>query len=120
MVHQKILNLMNEAIDSKFVTRKWNIVNDNSKALYGDEDEITCNTEVLKSNLCDYNDAYILVTDMTAAPQTQVVFKNYAPFTKCITKIDGKTIDDDENLDLVMPIYSLIEYSSNYSETTGS
>ena len=51
---------------------------------------------------------------------TQVSFKNCAPFTKCITKIDGATIDDAEDLDLVMPIYNLIEYSSNYSETTGS
>ena len=50
----------------------------------------------------------------------QVAFKKYAPFTKCITKIDGTTIDDAEDLDLVMPMYNLIEYSSNYSETTGS
>ena len=51
---------------------------------------------------------------------TQVSFKNCAPFTKCVTKIDGATTDDAEDLDLVMPIYNLIEYSSNYSETTGS
>ena len=77
---------------------------------------------LLKSNLCDYNDAYIVVKgDITirAAPQTQVTFKNYAPFTKCITNIDETTINDAENLDLVMPIYNLIEYSSNYSQTTG-
>ena len=52
---------MNEAINSKFVTRKWNIVNDNSKLNYGAGNEITYNIEVLKSNLCDCNDAYILV-----------------------------------------------------------
>ena len=57
MVHQKILNLLNEANDFKFVTRKWNTVNDNSKANY-EGNEITYNTEVLKSNLCDYNNAY--------------------------------------------------------------
>ena len=50
---------------------------------------------------------------------TQVAFKNCAPFTKYITKIVGITTDD-EDLDLVMPMYNLIEYSSNYSETTGS
>ena len=114
---------MNEANDSKFVTRKWNIVNDNSKTNYVEGNGITYNREVLKSNLCDYNDAYILVTGditVTAAPQTQVAFKNCAPFTKCITKTDGTTIDDAENLDLVMPMYNLIEYSSDYSETTGS
>ena len=61
MEHQKILNLLNEANNSKFVTRKSNIVSDNSKANYNLADEITCNTEGWKSNLCDYNDAYILV-----------------------------------------------------------
>ena len=61
MEHQKILNLLNEASDSKFLTRKWSIVNDNLKANYGIRNEITYKTEVLKSNLCDYNNAYILV-----------------------------------------------------------
>ena len=56
----------------------------------------------------------------TAAPTTQVSFKNCAPFTKCITKIDGTATDDVEDLDIVMPMYNLIEYSSNYSERTGS
>ena len=85
--------------------------------------EIAYNTEISKSNLCDYNDAYILVRgdiNVVAAPATQVAFTNCAPFTKCIKNIDETTIDDAEHLDLVMPIYNLIEYSSNYSETTGS
>ena len=51
---------------------------------------------------------------------TQVAFKNCAPFSKCITKIDGTTTDDAEDLNFVMLMYNLIEYSSNYSETTGS
>ena len=109
--------LRNEANDSKFVTRKQNIVNDNSNSNYGVRNEIIYNTEVLKSNLCDYNNAYILVKDYitaTAAPTTQVAFKNCAPFTKFIIKIDGTTINDAEDLDLVMPKYNLIEYSSNY------
>ena len=57
MEHQKILNLLNEADDSKFVTRKWKIVNDSSKTNYDVESEIIYNTKVLKSNLCNYNDA---------------------------------------------------------------
>ena len=61
MEHQKILNLWNEANDSKFATRKWNIVIDNSKVNYDTTNEITYNTKVLKSNLSHYNDAYILV-----------------------------------------------------------
>ena len=55
---------------------------------------------------------------MVASPATQVAFKSYAPFTKCITKIDETTIYDAEDLDLVMPMYNLIECSSNYVETT--
>ena len=123
MEHQKILSLLNEANDSIFVTRKWNIVTDHSKANCHVGNEINCNTEVLKSNIYDYNDAYILVRGditVTEAPETQVAFKNWAQFTKCITGIYETTVDNAENLDLVMSMYNLIEYSSNYSETTGS
>ena len=123
MEHQKILSLLNEANDSKFVARKWNTVNDQSTANYDVGNEIIYNTEVLKDNICDYNDAYILVRgDITvaAAPAAQVSFKNCAPFTKCITKIDETTVDDAEDLDSVMLMYNLIEYSLNCSETTGS
>ena len=123
MEHQKILNLLNEANYSELVTRKWSIVNDQSNGNFDVGNEIIYNTEVLKSNLCDYNSDYILgrldIT-VTAAPATQVSFKNCAPFTKCITNIDGTTTDDVEDLDIVMPMYNLIEYSSNYSERTGS
>ena len=97
--------------------------NHQSNANHELRNEIIYNTEVLKSIFCDYNGAYILVKGvitLTAAPATQISFKNCSPFTKYITKIDGTTIDDAEELDLVMPICSLIEYSSNYSETTGS
>ena len=117
-----MLNLLNGANDSKFVTRKWNIVNDKLKVDYDAGNEITYNTEVLKSNLCDYNDAYILergYITVLAAGATQVAFKNCTPFTKCITKIDGTTINHVEDLDIVMPMYNSMEYSSNYSETTG-
>ena len=77
----------------------------------------------LKSNLSDYNDAYVLVRSnitLIGHQVTHVAFKNCIPFTSCITKINGKTIDDFEYLDLGMPLFSLIEYSSNYSEKTGS
>ena len=85
MGHQKILNLLNEANNYKFVIRKWNIVNDNRNSNCTAANEITYDTEILKFNLCGYNDAYILVTgDITivAASATQVAFKNRAPFTK--------------------------------------
>ena len=57
MENQKLLNLLNEANDSKFVTKKWNIVNDHSKSNYDAANEITYKTEISKSNFCDYNDA---------------------------------------------------------------
>ena len=79
--------------------------------------------KVLKSNLCDYNNAYILVggnSTIIGHQVTQVTFRNCAPFSKCIAKIDGTTIDDAEDLDLVIPMYNVIEYSPNYSKTTGS
>ena len=100
------------------MTRKRSITNDNLKTNYDAANGITYNTEVLKSRLCDYNDGYILVIGNvtgTTAPATQVAFKNCAPFTKCITKIGETAIDGAENLDLVMPMYNLIEYISNYS-----
>ena len=95
------MNFLNETSDFKFVTRKWNIVNDQSKANYDVGTQIFYNTEVLKSNLCDYNDAYILVRgDITVVGEngTQVSFTNCPPFIKCITKLDGKTTKD---LDLI-------------------
>ena len=117
---------MDETSNSKFVTRKWNIVNDQSNANYDAGCEIIYNTEVLKSNLFGFNDPYILVKrNITIAGHnlaTDIAFKNCATFTKCITKTDGIAIDDAEDLDLVMSMYILIEYrySSNYPETTGS
>ena len=79
MKHQKILNLLNEASDSKCVTRKWNIVNDQSNVDYNVGSAIIYNKNVLKSNLCDYNDVYILIRgDIT----------DIAPFILYITKTD--------------------------------
>ena len=103
---QVILNLWQE-------NRVFSI--DNSEANY--------DLEALKSSLCEYNDSYILVRGditVTAASETQIAFRNCSPFTKCIKKIDGTAIDDAEDLDLVMSVYNIIEYSSKWSQTTGS
>ena len=70
MERQKILNLLYEVNDSKFVTRKWNIVNDNSNANYGVGIEIISTTKFLKSNLCDYSHAYILIKGVIAVAVT--------------------------------------------------
>ena len=80
-------------------------------------------TIVLKSNLCDCNDTYILVIGnilIAGNIATWVAFRNCTSFSKCITKVDGITIDEVEDLDVVMLIYNLLDYSSNYSDMTGS
>ena len=80
---------MHEANFSEFVTRKWNIVNDNSRINYDVGNEIIYNTEILKFKRCGYNDASITVKGnitIVGHQLTQVAFKNCAPFTKCITK----------------------------------
>ena len=79
MKNQKLLNLVDEASDSKFVIRTWSIVNKQSNAKYNAANKINYNVQVLKSIFCDFNDAYILVKGdiaTVASPETQVVFKN--------------------------------------------
>ena len=117
MDHQEILNLLNKSSDSKYVARKWNIVNDQLNANY-DAGNKMHNRDVLKSSLCNWNDAYILIRgniSIIVDNEHKVLFKN----DKCITKID-ETIDNAEGLDLVMSMYNLLKYSSNYSDTMGS
>ena len=130
MEMQKIANLLGNADKEslKSATRKWYVINDQSNTDYGDGDEngatIKFETKVIKSNLCDYSEAYILVTgDITAAngdANTKVAFKDCAPFTKCVTHKNDEHVDNAHNLDIVMPVYNLIEYSDNYSDTSGS
>ena len=109
------MNLLNES-----VTRNLNIVNDQSNMNYSLGIEIICCTEVLKSNLCDYNDVYILARGDSTIIGHDVTHKIWTTFTKCITKVDGTTVDNAEDLDVAMPMYNLLEYSSNYYDTTGS
>ena len=93
MEHQKELNLLNEPNDSKLVTRKWNIVNDQSDSNFEVGNEIVYNTEVLKRNLCDYNDTYNLVRcyiTVTVAPAIQVSFKN------CATNVSQKLMEQKQ------------------------
>ena len=82
---------------------------------------------MLRSDLCDFSDAYIVVKgDITvtnpnnAKRNKAVAFKNNAPFINCISKINGIKIDNAEDLDVVMPMYNILEYSKNYKKTTGS
>ena len=135
MEYQKIANLLESTSDnlSQFRTKNWVETNDDSRGTYTNAD-IKFKTTMLKSDLCDYADAYIFVKGTITingagdyAPARQldernkgVTFKNCAPFTKCISRINNTDIDNAQNTDIVMPMYNLIEYSDNYSRTSGS
>ena len=134
MEYQKIANLIDDTSNqpSKFRTRNWVEINDESRGAYNVNSQIKFETTVLKSSLCDYSDANILVkgtisVNNTAAASAavnntnkKVIFKNCAPFTNCINEINNTQIDNAKDIDIVMPMYNLIEYSDNYAKTTGS
>ena len=139
MEYDKINNLLlsedNEREKlSKFVTREYVRVNSLSNT-YNENKSIRFKTPMLRSNLCDYSDAYILVkgTITVTAPGANngannirdkrnrpLILKNNAPFVSCITRINGELIEDADDLDIVMSMYNLLEYSKNYRKTIGS
>ena len=149
MEYQKIANFLDSVSNqpSRFKTKNWVKTNDKSRAVYTTGSNIKFKTRMLRSSLCDYADAYILVkgtiiiavnegpepdpdaprtaAQLLAARQADerdkgVTFKNCAPFTKCISRINNTDIDNAHDIDIVMPMYNLIEYSDNYSKTSGS
>ena len=126
METQKIVNLLNgsDNENSKFVTKKWNIIDSESKDNYLPDNRIKFLTSSLESSLCDYSDAYVLVTGNIAVVgannNTKVAFKSCAPFRKCRTEINETFIDEAEHINIAMPMCNLIEYSDNYSDTSGS
>ena len=117
MENQKIINLLDKIdTDSKhFATKKWYVINDENNTNYGvnkdtgadNPNTFKYDTRVLKPNLCDYAEAYIS-------------FKNCAPFTKCNLEINDEHVNTAENLDIVMPMYNLIEYSDNYQDSSAT
>ena len=129
METEKTVNLSKDTDDesSKLARKTWHVINDQNNTEYGEGNEndssIKFETKVIKSSLCDYSGEYRLVTgDITAAGGnniTRVAFKNWAPFRSCVTHINDEHIDTAENLD-IMPMYNLIEYSDNYSDTSVS
>ena len=123
-------NEMSEQL-SKFVTREY----DSLSNTYNENKSIRFKTPRLRSNLCDYSDAYILVkgTITVTVPGANndannlrdkrnrpLILKNNAPFVSCITRINGELIEDADDLYIVMPMYNLLEYSKNYRKTIGS
>ena len=135
MEYQKIANLIDDTSNqpSKFRTKNWVEISDESRGAYNVNSQIKFKTTMLKSSLCDYSDAYILVKgtiiiaeagDDAAARQADerdkgIAFKNCAPFINCINEINNTQIDNAKDIDIVMPMYNLIEYSDNYAKATG-
>ena len=134
MEYQKIANLIDDTSNqsSKFRTRNLVEINDESRGAYNVNSQIKFKTTMLKSSLCDYSDAYILFKGTISANNTaaagaaanntnkKVIFKNCVPFTNCISEINNTQIDNAKDIDIVMRLYNLIEYSDNYAKTTGS
>ena len=122
-------NEMSEQL-SKFVTRQYVKVNTLSNT-YNEKKSIRFKAPTLRSSLCDYSDAYILVKDTitVTAPGVNnnannirnkrnrpVILKNNAQFVSCITKINGELIEDSDDLDVALSMYNLLEYSKNYKK----
>ena len=139
MEYQKLNNLLgvDDAKVQKYNTINWVEITDQSNNVYNEGTAIKFNTPMLRTSLCDFSEAYIILKGRvtvlaraTAAPNPRTaeqngsnkdfIFKNCAPFTNCITKINQTTIEDVSDIDLVMPMYNLLEYSENYQKTSGS
>ena len=136
MEYQKIAKLLGTTLDEvpRFITKKWVEVHDQSGSAddrYKPNKQIRFKTSMLRSDLCDFSDAYIVVKGDITLTKTNgrgiidirnrfLAFKNNAPFTNCISKINNVLIDNAEDLDVVMPMYNLLEYSKNYRKATGS
>ena len=131
MEYQKITYLLGSTSDKvpRFITKKWTEVRDQSGAAYNTNKQIRFKTPMLRSDLCDYNDAYIVVKGIITVSaeerdrgerNRQVTLKNNAPFISCVSKINRALIENAEDLDIVMPMYNLLDYSKNYSKTSGS
>ena len=131
MEYQTIANLLDSASNqpSKFRTRNWVEINDESRGTYTSSD-IKCKTTMLRSNLYDYADACIPINGRITITGARcdgaarradkrhkgVTFKNCAPFTKCISTINNTDIDNAQDIDIILPMYNSIEYSDNYSK----
>ena len=131
MEYEKITNLLGITSDNvpRFITKKWVEVHDQSgNDRYNPSKQIRFKTSMLRSDLCDFSDAYIVVkgtitvtgTTSRNSKNRPLAFKNNTPFINCISKINNTLIDNAEDLDIVMPMYNLLEYSKNYRNTAGS
>ena len=109
---------------SKFAAKKWYIVDTESKGKYSHENPIKFLKSKLESSLFNYSDTYVLVAGninvARADNNTKVVLTKSAPFRKSRTEINDTFIDEAEHINIAMPMYNLIVYTDNYSDTSGS
>ena len=117
-----MMNLLDDKTNqpSKFRTRNWVEINNESLGTYNERNQIKFKTSMTRSNLCDYNDAYM---HQGAAPNNrnkEVTFKNCVPFINYISQINNAQIGDAHDIDVVMPMNNLLEYSDIYSKTSES
>ena len=115
-----------------FITKKWIEVHDQSGETSNTNKQIRFKTSMLRSDLCDFSDAYAVVKgtitlrarrgakNIRYRRNRPLAFKSNAPFISCISKINGALIENAEDLDIVMPMYNLLDYSKNYSKTSAS
>ena len=132
MGYSKITNLLGKLVTDeipKFTTIKWIEIFDQSNGTYNKSKGIRFKTNQLRNDLCDFNDAYIVVTGKTTATNPandynvynrKVSLKSSAPFFNCTLKINSQLIEDPQDLDIAMPMYNLLYYSKNSRKTTGS
>ena len=124
MEYQKIINLIGDDVESKFQTKDYVVINDRQAGNYTGT-QIKIITNMLRSSLCDFSRAYkingrVTFTDVPNARFAKFCFKNCAPFTACRLSINNTVVDETDFLDVVMPMYNLLEYSNNFNKTTGS
>ena len=123
MEFNKINNLLGPAHDKvpRFVTKKWIEVQSQSGSTYNTSKPITFKASVLRPDLCDYSDAYVRVKGtITVTNSSNNVNFDRKLTLMCISKINGELVENAEDLDIVMPMYNLLEYSKNYEKTSGS
>ena len=118
MEYEKIMNLLDDKPNqsSKFKTKNWVEINDQSWGTYSENNQIGFQNSMLRSSLCDYSDSYVLVK---GTPNKKVIFRNCVPFTNCISRINNTQVDGAHDIDVVMPTYNLIKYIDNYLKTSG-
>ena len=132
MGYNKIINLLGKLDKDeipKFTTIKWIEIFDRSNATYNPNKDIRFKTPQITSDLCDFIETYIVVTGTITVANPgnnndvynkKVSLKNSAPFFNCILKINNQLIEDAKDLDIVIPMYNLLNYSKNFRKTAGS